>query len=77
MNRGRAKKQVRTRAITLSDALGREVEWRTVADAVVRGFGEALGIDFGMPETLTVSECERAEILASDVYSQVLDRKRR
>jgi lipoate-protein ligase A len=77
MDRERGKEQVRARAITLSEALGREVEWRTIAEAIVGGFAGALDIDFGLPETLTVSECERAEFLASEVYSQVLDRKRR
>jgi lipoate-protein ligase A len=75
-SRERAKEQVRARAITLSEALGHEVEWRTAADAVVHGFVEALEVDFDEPERLSIAEYKRVKQLEADVYNS-LDGPRR
>jgi lipoate-protein ligase A len=65
--RGAAKREVRARAITLAEALGREIDWQTAADAVARGFADALGVIFTRGE-LSPDERGAAERLAAEVY---------
>lgn len=62
------KVKVRERAITLSEALGSDVDWLTAADALVAGFSEAFGLTFEMGH-LSKSELNCAEQLLQDVYT--------
>jgi lipoyl(octanoyl) transferase len=65
-----AKEQVRERALTLTDALGRNLSWEQVAEAVVNGFQEAFDVDFGNGATrLTESEYLRAYQLCTQIYA--------
>jgi len=65
-----AENHVRQRALTLADALGYEVGWNEVADAIVSGFAETFEVDFSQYESaLTEFEYNRAQQLLSDVYS--------
>ncbi len=65
-----AEESVRQRALTLADALGYEISWNEVADAVVRGFVETFDVDFQYYENgLTESEYNRAQQLLADVYA--------
>ena len=54
--REQARSRVRRRAITVADAVGADVSWRTAADALVAGFQSAFGIVFGAPEKLSRRE---------------------
>jgi lipoate-protein ligase A len=65
--RAAAKAAVRARAITLSEALRREVDWQTAADAVTEGFAEALDIAF-TSEALSASESAVVERLTAEIY---------
>jgi lipoyl(octanoyl) transferase len=67
-SRESARAQVRARAITLSEALGREVTWADAADALIQGFAETFGIAFTR-QPLTAAEQSRAAQLAADLYS--------
>ncbi len=65
-----AEDHVRQRALTLADALGYEVGWSEVADAIVSGFIETFHVDFSQYETaLTESEYICAQQLLTDVYA--------
>ncbi len=44
--RGQAQAQIRSRATTVSECLGREVTWQQAAQAFQAGFEEALGLEF-------------------------------
>jgi lipoate-protein ligase A len=57
------------RAITVEEALGRPVSWQTAADAMVRGFEEALGIRLKRAEP-SAGELERTDELVSEKYAQ-------
>jgi lipoate-protein ligase A len=67
---------VRTHAITLAEALGVELSWRAVAEAIVAGFRQTMDIDF-IEGALDLDESATAEQLASEVYSNVNWRRRR
>jgi lipoate-protein ligase A len=69
-SRQQAKSQVRQRAVTLADALGKEVTWRDVADAVVQGFESLLGTTF-FRDGVSESEHEHARLLAAQVYRTI------
>jgi len=69
-SREQAKSHMRTRAITLVEALGKEIYWSTVADAVVQGFESCLGITFRRGR-LSESEQSHATQLARQVYSNI------
>ena len=70
IERQSAEDHVRQRALTLADALGYEVGWNEVADAIVRGFAETFDVDFQYYENgLTDSEYNRAQQLVTDVYA--------
>lgn len=71
--RDHAKTTVRSRAITLADALGRPVDWDTAADALAWGFETAFGVSFEIGD-LTEEEEQRAEHLATARYASVLRR---
>jgi lipoate-protein ligase A len=58
---------VRRRAATLADLLGREVSWHEAADAVMRGFSETFAIEF-RESGLTAEEQTRAGELARTKY---------
>jgi hypothetical protein len=62
--------QVRTRAITLSEALGQKVAWRPAANAIVQGFITALEIDL-REDSLTESEYATAARMAAEVYTSI------
>jgi lipoate-protein ligase A len=62
-----AKSDVRAHAITLEAALGRRVDWQTVAHALATGFASILGADFTVG-SLTPSEAANAARLTTEVY---------
>jgi lipoate-protein ligase A len=59
--------RVRARATTVEEALGRPVTWRETADAVARGFAEALALNF-VPGTLSESERDWVAALRAEKY---------
>ena len=66
-DRSAAQAEGRARALTLAEALGREVDWQTAADAVAQGFTDALGVTLTQGE-LTPAERETADRLTAEVY---------
>lgn len=66
--RSAAKAQVRARATTLANSLGREIDWWTAADALAAGFTEALDLEFRR-SALSKAELLEAERLALEVYA--------
>jgi len=66
--RERAREGLRRRAVTVSEALGRGVTWEEAADAMVRGFAEALHLTF-VEQPLTTAERLRAEHLLRTKYA--------
>jgi lipoate-protein ligase A len=65
--RALAAERVRKRAATVEEGLGRRVMWNEAADAFVRGFGEALNIEFVEGE-LSDEEEQAAERWAAERY---------
>ena len=66
--RQRAREAVYRRAATLADALnGQVLDWRTAADAIVRGFEAVFELEFA-PGELTAAEAAHADHLAETVY---------
>jgi lipoate-protein ligase A len=66
--REEAKSQVRSRAVTLHEALGAEaLSWQTVADALARAVAETFQIEF-KTTGLSSTEGKVADQLAADVY---------
>ncbi len=64
-----AQQQVRERAITLEEALGRRVDWAEAAEHIVWGFEQAFEVDFAQYEHyLTEPEYARATQLMTEVY---------
>jgi lipoyl(octanoyl) transferase len=63
-----ARSQVRARAITLSEALGREITWSEVASAIIQGFAETFDITF-TADSLTTDDQSHASQLAAEIYS--------
>ncbi len=59
--------RVRARALTLSEALGREVEWSEAARAIAQGMARALPLEL-VECPLTAEEMRRAEALAAQKY---------
>ncbi len=68
--REQAKTWVRARAITLAEALGQKVAWRTAADAIAQGFITVLEIDV-REDTLNEYEYASAARLAAEVYTHI------
>jgi lipoate-protein ligase A len=66
-SRTAAKAQVRTRAITLAEAMGYELAWQTVAEALAAGFATLYEIDF-VSSGLSADEAAQARQLAAEVY---------
>lgn len=60
--------QVRARAVTLTEALGREVSWEEAARALESGFARALNLLFE-PGLLTAEELTWAEQLRAEKYA--------
>jgi lipoate-protein ligase A len=60
--------QVRARAVTLQEALGRAVSWDEAAEALAAGFGAEFGLSIE-PGELTPEERERAARLETDKYA--------
>ena len=60
--------RIRARATTLSEVLGREVEWEEAADAVAEGFAQALNLRLE-PGGLTEVERRAAERLQAEKYA--------
>lgn len=73
--RQQAKTHVHAHALTLSEALGDELNWQTVANAIVDGFRQAMGIQF-VDGVLNSAEREMAAHLAAEVYADVDWRRR-
>ena len=67
------RRQVRRRAITLSEALGREASWEETADALQVGFGNALNVSFCAAvlsmEELTLAADLRQSRFANEAYT--------
>lgn len=63
-----ARTQVRQRAITLSEALQREISWDEAAQALIGGFESALGVSF-VESWFEPAELSRAATLEHDVYA--------
>ncbi len=66
--RQRAIERVRGRAATVQSLLGCPVTWQQVADALIEGFSNALGLTFQSSQ-LTTMEQERAQELVADRYT--------
>jgi lipoate-protein ligase A len=62
-----ARDAVRQRAITLQEALGRDVSWDEAAEAVRAGFEAVFDITL-VPDTLSPAEIARAEALADEKH---------
>jgi lipoyl(octanoyl) transferase len=60
--------RVRARATTLGEALGRNVAWEEVAEALMRGFAEALNLCFEL-DALTEEERAWADKLRVEKYA--------
>lgn len=70
VSRDAAKAAVRRRALTLAEALGRDVSWREAVDAVANGFAVTFGIDL-VKEELSPEERAEADRLEREVYSSL------
>lgn len=64
-----ARAQVRERAITLEEALGRRVSWQATADALSRGFQERFNIRL-VPGDLSDEESLQAKTLSVTTYAE-------
>lgn len=64
----RARARLKSRALTLQEALGRAVSWQDVARAVIRGFCDELALDL-QPTFLTPWERNRARELVEQKYA--------
>jgi lipoyl(octanoyl) transferase len=73
-SREAARGQVLARAITLSEALGHEVQWSTAASALAEAFETVFGVE-GVQGQLSGSERAMADELAASRYA-TLDRVR-
>ncbi len=62
-----ARQTVLQRAVTLTDALGRQVTWDEAAEVVSEGFEAVFGVEL-VVSGLTSAEYERAEILADEKH---------
>lgn len=69
-----ARVQVRQRAVTLSEALGRNMTWQQAADAIAAAFASAFDIAFS-PSVISRDERIRADILERDKYASVSARQ--
>jgi lipoate-protein ligase A len=68
LERQTVRARVLTRATTVANLIGRSVSWEDAADAMARGFAEALNLDFG-PAPLTAAEEAQANRLWSEKYA--------
>jgi len=66
--RQRAAARLRRRAATIEELLGTPISWQEAADAVSRGFAEALGVHLDAGE-LSIREKARAQELACERYA--------
>ncbi|HAJ05289.1 MAG TPA: lipoate--protein ligase family protein [Chloroflexi bacterium] len=62
--------RVRDQAITLSELIGNEVNWKHIVDAFVQGFSFALDVQF-LFGNLTESELKNSEKLLTEKYSNL------
>jgi lipoate-protein ligase A len=69
-SREQARRSVRARALTLSDALGTVPAWETVAQAFVEGFADGFGITFAH-DALSPAEHSQAEALQHSQYASL------
>lgn len=74
-SRARAKAAFLDKATSIRAALGRAVSFMETSDAVVKGFAEALGVEF-IEGSLTPKERQTAEELARTKYSRIDWRER-
>lgn len=65
-----ARANVHSRAITLSEALGHQINWETAAEAIVEGFRSVFDVAFE-PGALTKAEQETASYLTATRYSTI------
>lgn len=63
----RSAEKVRSRATTITSALGSPVSWATAADALASAFAESLNLSL-VPSNLTDDEQARAETLLQEKY---------
>jgi len=63
-----AKIEVRKRATTIETALGHQISWQTLANALQQGFTETFGFEF-IQGDLTPQESLRVETLRNEVYA--------
>jgi lipoyl(octanoyl) transferase len=70
-----ARVKLKTRAITIENALLKRIAWDELADAVRGGFEQALGINF-MLSVLTVEESKRAKEILCEKYDNISWTKR-
>ena len=61
---------MRDQAITLSELIGNEVNWKHIVDAFVQGFSFALDVQF-LFGNLTESELKNSEKLLTEKYSNL------
>jgi lipoate-protein ligase A len=66
--RARVRERVRERATTVAEVVGREVTWPQAAEALARGFAEALNLTW-REAPLTAHEQELAERLRAEKYA--------
>jgi lipoate-protein ligase A len=66
--RAAAAEKLLSRATTVKSVLGREIEWKTAAQAFVHAFESELNLTFETGE-ITASEKERAEVLLREKYA--------
>lgn len=67
--RNQARERIRSRAASVSELLGRQVSWEQAAQALVKGFEDALGWTFETSQ-LSDAELKRAAELESSRYSE-------
>ena len=66
-DRETAAARVRQRAVSLAEALGKEISWEVAANALAQGFAEALSLAW-VEGGLTPEELSKATLLTEDKY---------
>ena len=67
--RERVRVRVQQRATTVAEVVGRQVDWDEAADALARGFADALNLDFQPMEALSPAEAVTAAQLEQEKYA--------
>ena len=66
-----AKDRLISRATTIKEALSRDISWFVLADAMVEGFKQKLGLEF-IKSTLSKQELSRAVQIYHEKYANDL-----